>query len=344
MKSRQWLLKREPQGEMSAEDFTCREIELDPASLKDGELLVRHLAFLCTPAMRGWMSSNRSKFTPAINPGDPIIAFAGSVVEASRHPDFPVGARITCFGAWQERQIINPALCEGRLVADDTTLIEAVGVLSMNMMTGYFGLTRVGQPKVGDTLVVSGAAGSTGSAVMQIGKLLGCRTIGIAGGKAKCDWLRDTCKADAVIDYKSENVSARLAELCPNGVDIFYDNVGGDILQAVVDNIAKFGRIILCGQIAGYDSTAPSPGPKNMMQLVYGSVKMQGFLMHDYMADWPEAIATLSGWLREGRIHHREDIREGFENIPDIYAALFHGDNNGTLIAVTDRAACDKTA
>jgi NADPH-dependent curcumin reductase CurA len=339
MKTRQWILKREPEGGMSSADFECREIGLDPDAMTDGQVLVRHQAFLCTPAMRGWMSSTRSKFTPAIRPGDPVIAFAGSVVVASRNPDFPVGTRMTCFGAWQEHQIVDPRLCEGTRVADDLTLIEAVGVLSMNMKTAYFGVTRVGQLQAGETLVVSGAAGSTGSAAMQIGKILGARTIGIAGGKAKCDWLLAECGADAVIDYRTENVRARFAELCPSGINVFYDNVGGDLLQAAVDHIAKYGRIVLCGQIADYDSGQPEQGVRNIMQLVYGGVRMQGFLMHDFIPEWPQAMADLSQWLREGRIHHREDVREGFENVPTIYSALFHGGNQGTLIAMLDPAA-----
>lgn len=339
MKTRQWILKREPVGGMSIADFECREIDLDAASLAEGQVLVRHQAFLCTPAMRGWMSSSRSRYTPAINPGDPVIALSGSVVVASRNSGFPVGTRLCCVGAWQEHQVLDPALCEGTRIADDLSVIDAIGALSVNMKTAYFGVTRVGQVKPGETLVVSGAAGSTGSAAMQIGRILGARTIGIAGGRAKCDWLLAECGADAVIDYRSENVRARFAELCPKGIDVFFDNVGGDLLQAAVDHIAKFGRIALCGQIAGYDSAAPEPGVRNIMQLVYGSVRMQGFLMHDYIAEWPQAVDDLTRWLREGRIRHREDVREGFENVPSIYSALFHGENQGTLIAMIDPAA-----
>lgn len=337
MKNRQWLLRREPKGHLSADDFELveREIDADPP-LGSGQILVKNQIFLCAPAIRGWMSSDRPSHVPGINPGDPIISLGGGRVVKSANPKFPVGASAYYVGQWADYQVIDPALTDARVIEPPLSLFEGVGVYTINMMTAYAGLVYVGEPKAGETLVVSGAAGSVGSAALQIGRIKGMRTLGIAGGREKCDWVLNECGADAVIDYKKGDVAARLAELCPNRIDVFFDNVGGDILQAAVDNIAKFGRIVLCGQIASYDERGPAPGPRDMMQIIYGSVKMQGFIVTDHPDRYQAMLADLRQWVDGGLIRHREDVRHGFENLPSIYAALFHGENKGTLLAVTD--------
>jgi NADPH-dependent curcumin reductase CurA len=211
-----------------------------------------------------------------------------------------------------------------------------MGAYGLNARTAYFGLFKVGRPKPGEALVVSGAAGSTGSVAAQIGKIMGCRVIGIAGGPDKCHWLTQVCGLDAAIDYRQGRVQERLAELCPDGIDIFYDNVGGDILQAAVENMARFGRIVLCGQIANYTKGGPAPGPSNMMRIIYGGITMQGFLQSHYADEAAAAIAQLRQWVAAGKIAHREDVRTGFMNIPEIFATLFAGRNQGTLLAVPD--------
>ncbi|MGE0668183.1 MAG: NADP-dependent oxidoreductase [Sphingomonadales bacterium] len=339
MKSRQWLLASRPTAEITRNNFTLVERDIGEPDLDKGQILVKHQILVCAPAMRGWMQADRPSFVPGIDPGDPIISIAGSKVVKSANAAFPEGARIFCFGAWQDYQVIDPAAAQSRVIEDDLSLADAIGIYNMNAMTAYFGLIKVGEPKAGETLVVSGAAGSTGSVVVQIGKILGLRVIGIAGGAEKCGWVVNDYGADAVIDYKSENVAERLAELCPDRIDIFYDNVGGDILQAAVDNIAQYGRIVLCGQISGYDADRPAPGPRDMMQLVYGSVRMQGFLTYDYASEFDKGRADLRNWIDSGRIKHREDIRPGFENLPETYAALFHGENRGSLLALLDAEA-----
>jgi hypothetical protein len=301
-------------------------------------VLIRNRVFLCTPAQRGWMSLTKASHSPSILPGDAIIAYAGGTIERSANPDFPVGTDVRYFGNWSERQIVDAVAAGLEVMEPGLSLFEGVAVYTLNMITAYCGLVFVGQPKAGETLVVSGAAGSTGSAALQMGRILGLRTIGIAGGEDKCAMLRDEYRADAVIDYKSEDVSGRLAELCPDGIDIFYDNVGGAMLQAATDNIAQYGRIVLCGQIAGYDAQSPAPGPRDMMQIVYGSVRMQGFISTDYLDRYGEIRAQLREWVESGEIRHREDVRHGFENLPEIYASLFSGENRGTLIAVVDPA------
>lgn len=335
MRNRVWRLARRPDGSISREDFDLCDEELEENDLPEGQVLLRNRLFLCTPAQRGWMGAKPGGHVPVIECGQPVIAFAGGTVVASRYPDFPVGTDLRYFGTWSEYQMLDP---EGPLVEriePGLDLYEGVAIYTLNMLTAYIGLVYIGQPEAGETLVVSGAAGSTGSTVVQLGKILGLRTVGIAGGPEKCAFLVDELGADAAIDYRSEDVSARLSQLCKNGINIFYDNVGGEMLQAAVDNIARLGRIVLCGQIAGYDGGS-SPGPKDMMELVYGSVRMQGFISTDFLDKYYEIRAKLREWVESGQLTHREDVREGFENLPEIYASLFTGGNSGTLVAVID--------
>ena len=204
-----------------------------------------------------------------------------------------------------------------------------MSVLGMTGMTAYFGLLDVGRPVAGETVVVSGAAGATGSVVGQIAKIKGCRAIGIAGGAEKCRWLTEELGFDAAIDYKSEKVKARLKELCPDGIDVFFDNVGGDILDAALARLALRGRIVLCGGIANYNATEPPPGPKNYLNLVSRRGRMEGFLISDYAKRFGEAASALGGWVREGKIKYRVDVQQGFENAPATLRRLFEGRNEG---------------
>ena len=212
------------------------------------------------------------------------------------------------------------------------TLIEALGVYGLNSLTAYFGLLKVGEPKPGETVVVSAAAASVGSMAVQIAVILGCRVIGIAGGAAKCELIRNTFGAHAAIDYKSEDVAKRLAELCPQGVDVFFDNVGGEILQAVMQNIAVHGRVAVCGQVSAYDSDQPAPGPRDMMKVVYWRVRIQGFVLGDFARDADAARLELKRSVGENRLVHRVDLRHGFENLPGAFLDLFKGQNDGTLL------------
>lgn len=334
--NRQWLMQSRPLGNVTQNNFAYREIaQPDPESLKPGELLLRNRAFLCAPTMRNWMDPPGNNLYPSLPLGEPVRAPAACEVVASARSDVPVGTRVISFTGWQDFQLaaadhpVTP-------IAENISYVDALGVYGLNARTAYFGLLKIGRPRVGETLVVSGAAGSTGSMAAQIGKIMGCRVIGIAGGDDKCRWLKEECGLDAAIDYRLGPVQPRLAELCPDGIDIFYDNVGGDILQAAVDTMARFGRIVLCGQIANYTKAGPAAGPTNMMRLIYGSITMQGFLQSDYAAEVDAAITQLRTWVGEGRITHREDVRSGFMNIPDAFASLFDGSNQGTLIVLPD--------
>jgi NADPH-dependent curcumin reductase len=205
----------------------------------------------------------------------------------------------------------------------------AMGVFGATGITAYFGLLDVGRPVAGETVVVSGAAGATGSVVGQIAKIKGCRAIGIAGGPEKCRWLTDEAGFDAAIDYKAENVPERLKELCPKGIDIFFDNVGGPILDAALARLATRGRVVLCGGIANYNATEPAPGPKNILNLVRQRGRMEGFIVLDYLPRAGEAIGALAGWVQAGKIKTKVDVQHGLENAPATLRRLFEGRNDG---------------
>lgn len=334
--NRQWLLRRRPKGALVAADLEYREIPApDPASLRPGELILRNRIFMCAPTMRNWMEAPGNSLYPSIPLGHPVMAPAGCEVVASTRVDVPVGSEVTTLASWQdfERVGVDHPVTP---VPAGLKLADVMGPLGLNARTAYFGLLRVGQPKRGETLVVSGAAGSTGAIAAQIGKIVGCRVIGIAGGDAKCRMLTERLGLDGAVDYRSGRVEADLRALCPGGIDIFYDNVGGEILQAAIENMARFGRIVLCGQIAGYNEGGAVPGPSNMMRLIYGRIRMQGFLEGDYPGEAVEAVDQLRRWIADGKILHREDMRRGFMNLPEIFNALFDGGNEGTLLAMID--------
>lgn len=333
--NRQWILVRRPQGPATLADFELRESEPAPGPLRPGEVLLRNRMFLCAPTMRNWMEPPGNSLYPSIPLGAAVYAPAAGEVVASAREGVAPGDRIMAFTAWEDLSVVAATAAVTPIRAGKS-YVEAMGPYGLNALTGYFGLLRVGEPKPGETLVVSGAAGSAGSVAAQVGRIKGCRVIGIAGGPEKCAWLTGACGLDAAIDYKAEPVAERIAQLCPHGIDIFFDNVGGEILQTAVDSMAKFGRIVLCGQIGHYTAGGPVPGPGNMMRLIYGSVRMQGFLGGDYAADREAALDELQRWVGEGRIAHREDVRTGFRAIPATFGALFDGSNKGTLLAAIE--------
>lgn len=333
--NRQWILVRRPHGPATLEDIELRQAEPPSGALNPGEVLLRNRAFLCAPTMRNWMEPPGNSLYPSIPLGTAMRAPAAGEVAASAREGVKAGDRVMTFTAWEDWSVVPSAVAVTPILSG-MTYVEAMGPYGLNALTGYFGLLRVGEPKAGETLVVSGAGGSVGSVAAQIGRIKGCRVIGVAGGAEKCAWLTGACGLDAAIDYKAETVRARLVELCPTGIDIFFDNVGGEILQLAVDNMAKFGRIVLCGQIGHYTRGGSVPGPGNMMRLIYGSVRMQGFLAGDYTADRDAAIDDLQRWVSGGRIAHREDVRTGFRDIPATFAALFDGSNKGTLLAAIE--------
>ncbi|MEQ8497354.1 MAG: NADP-dependent oxidoreductase [Gammaproteobacteria bacterium] len=343
--NRQWLLRARPQGHLRLEDFEYREQPAATAPLAEGEVRIRNVVFLCAPTMRNWMDPPGNSFYPSVPLGAPVMAPAVGRVVASNNPEFAVGDRVSSISSWQDfATVAATELRKPTKLPDGVSFIDALGRFGLNPLTAYFGLLEVGQPQAGETLVVSGAAGSTGSTVCQIGKIKGLTVVGIAGGRDKCAWLTGECGIDAAIDYKHENVEARLAELCPTGVDVFFDNVGGDILQAAVNNMAPKGRIVLCGQISSYDADQQPEGPRNMMRLIYGSIRMQGFLCGNYAAEFPRAVADLKAWHDAGKIVYREDLHVGFDQLPDAFMTLFRGANQGTLLVAIDEAEARATS
>jgi NADPH-dependent curcumin reductase CurA len=331
--NRQWLLAKRPEKQLTEDCFEYREEYLPEMKLTSGKIQIQNLAFLCAPTMRNWMDPPSNSFYPSIPIGQPVMTLSVAKVVASQDPDYVVGDSIATRATWQDYEIISAKSVPINKIPKNISAIHALGRYGLNSLTGYFGLLKVGRPALGNTVVVSAAAGATGSVAAQIAKLQGCTVIGIAGGLKKCNWLKQTCGLDGVIDYKQNNVAQKLAALCPKGIDIFYDNVGGEILQAAVENMAPHGRIVLCGQIASYDNDQSPEGPKNMMRMIYGSITMQGFLTRNYTDEFATAIEYLKNKDKSGEIIFREDVRNGFENIPSIYKSLFSGSNEGALIA-----------
>jgi NADPH-dependent curcumin reductase CurA len=324
MKNRRWLLARRPEGALKDSDFSF--VETEAPAPGEGEVLVRTQMLSCDPTQRALIAGDT--YLPAVKIGEVVRSFGAGRVEASNSPSFKVGDIVLGLVGWQD----YPAMkASGQLnkLPPGTPLELAMGVLRMIGVTAYFGLLDVGRPVAGETVLVSGAAGATGSVVGQIAKIKGCRAIGIAGGSEKCRWLTDELGFDAAIDYKSEDVKARLKELCPKGVDIFFDNVGGPILDAALGRLAMRGRIVVCGGIAAYDAAEPPPGPKNYLNLVSKRGRMEGFLVFDYMPRAAEAIGALAGWVKEGKLKHRVDVQHGLENAPATLRRLFEGKNEG---------------
>jgi hypothetical protein len=322
--NRQWLLARRPVGMVQESDFEWAESPVpEPA---DGQVLVRTLWLSFDPAMRGWMEDRKS-YIPPVPLGGPMRAGAVGQVVASKHARWQPGALVQGMLGWQDYATL-PGDTLAR-VPDGVPPTWVLGVLGITGLTAYFGLLDLGKPKPGETVVVSGAAGATGSVAGQIARIQGCRVVGIAGGPEKCRWLVEQARFDAAIDYKHENVGQRLAALCPKGVDVFFDNVGGDILDAVLARIALRARVVLCGGISRYNEKDLPPGPRNYMQLVIQRGRMEGFIVIDYAARFGEGVAKLREWVESGELVHEEDVQVGLEHAPRTLQRLYRGENRG---------------
>jgi len=331
--NRRWLLKTRPAGMLRNEDFDfVKEPVPEPA---EGEILVRVQMLSCDPTQRGWLG--RDTYMPAVKIGEVVRSLGAGRVVKSRHSGFREGDLVAGLVGWQDYAAINPtgALGVTRL-PPETPLEKALGTLGLNGLTAYFGLLDIGRPQPGETVLVSGAAGATGSLVGQIAKIKGCRAVGIAGGAEKCRWLTEVAGFDAAIDYKAEQVEQKLGAACPAGIDIYFDNVGGGILDAALARLAMHGRVVLCGAISVYNATEPPPGPKNYLNLVGRRGRMEGFIVLDYYDRAQEAVGALARWVAEGKLKDQVDVQEGLENAPATLRRLFEGRNQGKqLLRVT---------
>ena len=323
-----FTLASRPVGMPKGTDWTYEEEQV--RELNEGELLIRVLLISLDPAMRGWMGQNRS-YVPPVGIGEVMRALALGQVVASRNPRFAIGKHVSGAFGLQEYFI-----SEGRGLTEVdphvAPLPTFLNVLGMTGMTAYFGLLETGQPKTGDTVVVSAAAGAVGGVVGQIAKIKGCRVVGIAGGPDKCRYLVADLGLDAAIDYKSEDVTVALRNSCPQGIDIYFDNVGGDILEAALANLARGARIVICGAISQYNNTGPVQGPRNYLSLLVHRATMKGMLVVDYADRYAQAAQEMAGWMVAGKLKSREHIVAGLETFPDTFLKLFKGENLGKLI------------
>ncbi|MFL6623991.1 MAG: NADP-dependent oxidoreductase [Sulfurifustis sp.] len=327
--NRQIKLAARPVGMVKPTDFT---LSTEPVAQPGaGEVLIKVQYISLDPAMRGWMNEGRS-YVPPVALGEVMRAGGIGRVIASNDAKVAVGDTVRATTGVQDYALVK---------ADDVVKVDPriaplprfLGVLGMPGMTAYFGLLDVGQPKPGETIVVSAAAGAVGSVVGQIAKIKGCRVIGIAGGVDKCRAAREEFGFDAVIDYKSEDVRKKLREHCPKGIDVFFDNVGGVILEAALANLAPKARIVLCGAISQYNSKPEElRGPRNYMALLVSRARMEGFVVFDYAARYAEAAKAMAGWIAESKLKAREDIVEGLEMFPQTLLKLFRGENLGKLV------------
>lgn len=327
--NRCWRLVSRPVGLLKNSDFTFNE-EPIPEPKADGEVLVRTLYLSVDPAQRIWL--DRDSYMPAIPIGDVVRAAGVGEVVRSNSPDFAPGDLVQGLLGWQDYALLRSGereLLSATKLPPGISPELALSVFGITGLTAYFGLLHIGRVKEGETVVVSGAAGATGMMVGQIAKVKGCRAIGIAGGPEKCAWLTGELGFDASIDYRSEDVAARLRELCPSSIDIYFDNVGGAILDAALAELAMRGRVVLCGAIGDYIASEPPPGPKNYMNLIMKRGRMEGFIVTDHFGHLDEAVSDLASWVSAGKIKNRVDVQEGLEKAPASLNRLLTSANRG---------------
>jgi NADPH-dependent curcumin reductase CurA len=322
-------LARRPVG--MPDDDTYDFVEEELPELQDGQLLLRVVHLSLDPYMRGRMSDAPSYAEP-VPVGGVMVGGTVCQVEESRHPDWKPGEWALSYSGWQTRAISDGSMLR-RLDPSLAPPSTALGVLGMPGFTAYAGLLEIGRPKGGETVVVAAATGPVGSAVGQIAKLKGARAVGIAGGPEKCALLTDELGFDAAIDYREGDVTRALHRHCPDGIDVYFDNVGGEILDAALANLARGARVVICGAISQYNAAGGMRGPSNYMMLLVRRARMQGFLVFDYADRYPAALQEMTGWLRDGRLTTREElVRGSITDFPDALMKLFRGENTGKLV------------
>ena len=332
-RNRQLILAERPNGPVENRHFTMREEAVGEPG--PGQVLVRNIWLGFDPTQRGWLNPNPG-YVPPVEVGEVMRAFAVGQVVASNVDRVPVGSCVQGMFGWQDWVVVDGAGLD--LVPEGVDPKAMLGVFGTTGLTAYFGMLHIGEPRQEETVVVSGAAGATGSIAAQLARIRGSRVIGIAGGDAKCKWLTEAIGLDEAIDYREQDVAARLRELARNKISVYFDNVGGPILDAALANIARGARVVLCGAIStGYTPEKLPPGPANYFNLVLRSARMQGFLLFDYASQFEIAIKDLRGWVESGELVHEEDVQEGLENAPATLQRLFDGRNVGKqLLKIAD--------
>ena len=324
--NRQVRLRSRPSGIPEAENFEI--VDAPVPGISDGQVLVRNIYLSVEPAMRGWVSAVPNYSEP-VALGSVMRALAVGRVEQSRHPDFHPGDYVTGMFGWQDYAAVDPKAIQRKVAETGLPISTSLGVLGLNGLTAYFALLDIGQPKAGETVVVSTAAGAVGSCAGQIAKIRGCHTIGIAGGPDKVRKCLEEFCYDAAVDYKAREFESALDAACRGGVDIYFDNTAGRISDAVMRRLNVGARVVVCGtaSVASWD---PIPqGPRVERHLLTKRARMQGFLIFDYAHRFPEALAELESWVRAGRIRYREDVLDGIEHAPGSIAGLYRGENLG---------------
>jgi NADPH-dependent curcumin reductase CurA len=330
--NRQFLLAARPVGMVKESDFEYREAPVP--ELRDGQVLIRTEYLSLDPSMRGQME-NRADYVAPLHIGDVMRAGGVGRIVRSRNPGYAEGALVTGSFGMQDYAVSDGRDVPFRVVDPDLDPTLILGVLGGTGMTAYFGLLDLGEPKPGQTVVVSGAAGATGSIAGQIAKIKGCRVVGIAGSDEKCRWLTGELGFDAAINYRTEDVGAALDRHCPDGINIYFDNVGGEILDLCLARIAMNARVVLCGGISRYNASGPLPGPANYFNLVFRRARMEGFIVIDYAAQFPKAIEEMRRWIAEGKLKQQVTVIEGFRELPRALIRLFEGYNTGKMMVHT---------
>jgi NADPH-dependent curcumin reductase CurA len=329
MKNKQIIFKKRPQG---TPDKTTWQLEenLIPA-LQEGEILIQQHYVSLDPAMRGWMNDTKSYIPPIALDAVMRAGSIGKVIKNNNNPNFNVGDCVSGWGGVQQYIVSDGKGCfkVDEKIAEMPTFL---GTLGMPGMTAFFGILEVANIKEGDIVLVSAAAGAVGSIVGQIAKIKGCRVIGIAGGQEKCDYIKNELGFDEAIDYKSENIYTALKRKCPRGVDVYFDNVGGVILDAALSKLRMHATVVLCGAISQYNNKKKINGPSNYLSLLVTRSTMKGMVVMDYAKDFGKAAKQMVAWMKEGKLKSREDIYEGIENFEETYHRLFSGNKNGKLV------------
>src|ERR1017187_5186993 len=324
--NRQVILKSRPTGIPEADNFAI--VKAPVPAVEEGQVLVRNIYLTAEPAMRGWVSAV-ANYSEPVTLGGVMRSPAVGRVEESRHQDFRPGEFVTGLFGWQDYAVVDASAIQRKVPGTGLPISTSLGVLGLNGLTAYFALLDVGQPKAGETVVVSTAAGSVGSCVGQIAKIMGCRTVGIAGGSQKTRICREELSYDEAIDYKTPGLESALAAACPEGVDVYFDNTAGVISDTVLKHLRQGARVVICGTASVSSWDPPPVGPRVERNLLVKRARMQGFLIFDYVARYDEALAALTQWVRTGLIRYREDIRDGIEHAPGSIASLYRGENLG---------------